>query len=305
VQSAEHSRRLGGINGPIAELGIENLLQMFGTSSPQGTLTVTRGAEEGMIVFEGGDLRGARLGELPCVDALKVMLSWREGGFEFHARVDESDFEGDPVPLSAAILEALCEIDENARDGVPPASADEFSIDLEGDLDLDLDEDDIVVEDMAAQLGVDDTDGIDVAMEMTGDGMDSDVDLDSQMRKPAPAKKAGGKSAAKPKSASSAKASTRAKAKPKAKKKAAKRKSKAKSKTERAAVQIEPATTFAVDAAAADGVRGELGKTEEAVLDLALVGMSVQRMLGVIPEPEPEVYAALDSLVERGLIRIA
>ena len=42
--------------------------------------------------------------------------------------------------------------------------------------------------------------------------------------------------------------------------------------------------------------------SEQAVLDLALVGMSVARMVEVIPEPEIDVYRALDALQERGIL---
>ena len=38
------------------------------------------------------------------------------------------------------------------------------------------------------------------------------------------------------------------------------------------------------------------------MLYLALVGMSVARMVEVIPEPEIDVYRALDALQERGIL---
>jgi hypothetical protein len=57
-----------------------------------------------------------------------------------------------------------------------------------------------------------------------------------------------------------------------------------------------------VDAGAADAQRADLDKIEQAVLDLALVGMGVSRMVEVIPEPELEVYRALDGLIERGIL---
>jgi hypothetical protein len=66
--------------------------------------------------------------------------------------------------------------------------------------------------------------------------------------------------------------------------------------------QISPDSVFVVNTDAADAYRGELAKTEEAVLDLAGVGMTVARMLEVIPEAEIEVYTALDALLERRLL---
>ncbi len=208
VQVTEHSRRLGGITGPIAELGIENLLQMFGSSSHQGTLTLTRGAEEGFIAFEGGMLCGARVGRASGTAALRQMLGWREGSFEFEARVEESELRDSEIPLSGAILDALCEIDERSRSreaGQPPVA----------------------------------------------DGSESAAGTGSS----------------------------------------------------NVPAHISPDGTFTADTARADSSRGELTKTEEAVLDLACVGMSVDKMLEVIPERQIEVYTALDSLLERGLIR--
>ncbi len=192
IGRAEHSGRLGGISGPIAELGIENLLQMFGTSAPRGTVTLTRGAEEGYVAFENGMLRVARLGPLSGDDALLELMSWREGEFDFQARIDECEPEGECIPLSGAILDAICR-----RDEIESAP--------------------------------------------------SPVDPTAQ---PRPA----------------------------------------------------PSTTFTVRQSQADKERAQLGKTEEAVLDLAMVGMSISQMIGVIPEPEADVLHAIDGLRERGLI---
>jgi Tfp pilus assembly protein PilZ len=240
VRAAEHSRRLGGITGPIAELGIENLLQMFGASSPQGTLTVTQGAEEGFIVFESGMLCVAQLGVESGSEALKHMLSWREGSFEFHARVDEIQPEGEGVPLNAAILDALCEIDEGARE-------------VEGGRD---DLGSLVVEDPSLELDLDDA--LELSFEHGSEARDSDEDADD-----------GYESGVTPNSQPA---------------------------------QISPDSVFVVNTDATDAYRGELAKTEEAVLDLAGVGMTVARMLEVIPEAEIEVYTALDALLERRLL---
>ena len=46
------------------------------------------------------------------------------------------------------------------------------------------------------------------------------------------------------------------------------------------------------------------GKTVEAVLDLSRAGFSVQRILDVIPEPDPEIYAALAQLLDAGAISL-
>jgi Tfp pilus assembly protein PilZ len=299
VRAAEHSRRLGGITGPIAELGIENLLQMFGSSSPEGTLTVTRECEEGIIAFEGGNLRAARLGAYGRSEALKVMLSWREGSFEFQARIEESELDPDSVPLNGAILDALCELDESSRaghddGGLAALSDGDISAEFDLDDELDMAFDD---PDDHSDAGLDDDASEEPLIEFTVDGLDDEdaddedgtdyesdaglgdddeddepvleltLDLDEEALQGEEEELFDDEGPA---------AGTQS---------------------------ILPGTEFEVDVAAADSMRTELDKTEEAVLDLALVGFSVERIVEVIPEPELEIYGALDSLIGRGLIR--
>ena len=45
-------------------------------------------------------------------------------------------------------------------------------------------------------------------------------------------------------------------------------------------------------------------KVEAAVLDLATAGFTVQRALEVIPEPDPEIFKALQALVEAELLTL-
>ena len=48
----------------------------------------------------------------------------------------------------------------------------------------------------------------------------------------------------------------------------------------------------------------ELSKLETAVLDLARVGFPVRRILEVIPEPDADIYAALELLADRGVLEL-
>jgi Tfp pilus assembly protein PilZ len=182
VQTSEHSRRLGGIRGAIASLGAQDLLQMFGNAG-QGTLIFHRGEEEASVVFQGGMLRYARQGAATGMKAMVRMLAWREGSFEFHTRLDPVPHAEAPLPLEAALLDAVRMIDEAGR-----------------------------------------------------------IDL----------------------------------------------------------------RRFPPDAIpCATGAPSDLeGKTALAVLDLARAGFSVQRILDVIPEPDPEIYAALDRLLDSGAISL-
>jgi len=213
VQVTEQTRRLGGITGPIAELGIESTLRMFGSSSPKGTLTLTSGGEEGFVSFEGGVLRITRLGPLSGQQALEEMLGWRDGSFEFHASIDDEEPTEDPIQVGAAIEAALGR-SAGSESGAEEASA----LDPYPDPELNL-------EDLS-------------------DAVDADAGL----------------------------------------------------------VSVTHESEFVVVQAEADAARSDLSKTEEAVLDLALVGMRVGKMLEIIPEPEADVMGAIEGLLERGLM---
>jgi hypothetical protein len=112
VKATEDQRVARGISGQIDELGMMNLIQMMGNSSPEGTLTASSGEEEGVIAFEDGALRYARLGSMKGFKALVRMLGWTEGHFEFHSQVDDLDDEDEPIPLPTALLEAARQMDE-------------------------------------------------------------------------------------------------------------------------------------------------------------------------------------------------
>ncbi len=130
VCDQEHTRRLGGINGDIEELGLANLLQSFGQSSPEGTLTVIDGGLEGSIAFESGMLVATQLGRVRGRKALARMLRWTSGSFEFHARIDPALERDTPQHLDGAILDAMREVDEaEARPGPRPGPRTRFRVD--------------------------------------------------------------------------------------------------------------------------------------------------------------------------------
>jgi Tfp pilus assembly protein PilZ len=184
VQTSEHARRLGGVRGEISSLGAGETLQMFGTAAQGGTLIFHRGEEEASVGFQSGMLHYARAGPATGMKALVRMLSWREGSFEFHNRLDPVPHPEAPLPLEASLLDAVRMIDEGRR-----------------------------------------------------------IDL------------------------------------------------------RRFPLDANPGLT---------GAASDLtGKTVEAVLDLARAGFSVQRILDVIPEPDPEIYAALAQLLDAGAISFA
>lgn len=187
VHAAEARRQARGIAGAIEELGMDNLIQMFGKFSRGGTLTAAVGAEEGVLTFEAGCLRSCRIGSLSGTKALARMLSWREGSFEFHAEVDPVAGEGEALPIDAALLEAARQLDERRR--IEPGS-------------------------------------------------------------------------------------------------------------------LDPGARLRLDASALASLGGGLSKTEEAVVDLAAAGLTVRRLLDVIPESDAQILEAIRSLADRGLVEV-
>src|SRR5262249_55612575 len=115
LQESEHTRRLGVITGPIAELGPQSIVQMLATTARRGTIYLRHGEEEGMVCFDGGLLRAARIGPLSGLKALVRMLVWHEGTFEFHTGLDEPAGTDAPLPLDAALSEAVRKADEGRR----------------------------------------------------------------------------------------------------------------------------------------------------------------------------------------------
>ncbi|MEM9175891.1 MAG: PilZ domain-containing protein [Myxococcota bacterium] len=116
LREAGHRSRLGGISGSLSDLGLANMLQMFGASAPQGTLVVERDGEQGWIAFSEEQLIAAELGALSGRDALIAMLRWGEGNFQFEATVDEGLVARTehPTPLNGAVLDAVCALDEES-----------------------------------------------------------------------------------------------------------------------------------------------------------------------------------------------
>jgi Tfp pilus assembly protein PilZ len=67
-------------------------------------------------------------------------------------------------------------------------------------------------------------------------------------------------------------------------------------------VEITSATTFEIDREQEELSVGTLDKTEEALIDLARAGMTRARMSEIIPEAEERIQAALEGLVDLGVL---
>jgi Tfp pilus assembly protein PilZ len=129
LREASHQGRLGGISGSIVDLGLPNMLQMFGSSAREGTLVVEREGEQGWIAFADNQFLAAELGSTTGKRAIEEMLGWTDGRFEFEARVDPNLLASAArEPLAGVVLEAVCARDERGRSKPPDAGpAIEFS----------------------------------------------------------------------------------------------------------------------------------------------------------------------------------
>jgi len=284
VRAVEHARRLGGINGPIADLGIRSVLVMFGTTAPEGMLTLSRGEEEGYILIERGMLR-AEVGLLHGREALEELLSWHEGSFAFEGQADDALVTGEGIPVSELAGEAGPAASDGDWDSEVEAPADDEELvlmdleDLESPVPpqpesegaIDLDAEELRSEQSEAegfQLGADALELNEGAPETAAqrDGFVPDGDhslgefvLDDEEADEIEAR------------------------------------------LQVDAASVDPDATLV---ATGEGDRSDLGKTEEALLDLAAVGMTVAKAVEIIPEPDDQIYAALQTLLVEGFLTL-
>ncbi len=132
LQAFDRARRLVAITGEIDESGLGAILEMFVNTAPAGTMTVSRGEEEGKIVFSDNEILHCRLGIVSGLKALSRMFRWKQGRFEFHHDLQLTGDADAPQPLQAAMMSASVQMDEMARvDGEVLNAAGTFEILLE------------------------------------------------------------------------------------------------------------------------------------------------------------------------------
>lgn len=306
LRAVEHSRRLGGINGPIADLGIRSVLTMFGSSAPEGMLTLTRGSEEGYITIASGSLR-AQVGGLCGREALDALMAWTSGSFEFEAQADESLVNGESIPVAEIAGEASAKVlpGPGTVEADAAEDAEEFEleegigedqelelIDLD-DVDSDSDSENDSPEE---QEEGDDDDGFELDVDMIDfDDEDDDDDEEEEYEGDVAQASAGeaeedeegeeeeddggiGEFVLDDDDADDF--------------------------DERARLDSVPISPDATLVLADDSDRSDFGKTEEALLDLAAVGLTVAKVVEIIPESEDEIYQALRNLIDEGLLAL-
>jgi hypothetical protein len=137
LQAFDRARRLVAITGEIDDSGLGAILEMFVNTAPAGTMTVSRGKEEGKIVFSDNEILHCSLGIVSGLKALSRMFRWKDGSFEFHHDLQLSGEAGSPQPLQAAMMSASVQVDEMARiagGALDPTGTFEVVADLVGTL---------------------------------------------------------------------------------------------------------------------------------------------------------------------------
>jgi len=124
VGSMGHARSLAAVRGDLGSTGLATLLQELSSASPAGTLTLSRGAEEGWVVFRDGRLCAARLGSVSGTKALSRMLAWEEGRFELQPHAEAGVDDEEALGIEHALLDATRQLDEREHLGPPPVSLD-------------------------------------------------------------------------------------------------------------------------------------------------------------------------------------
>jgi Tfp pilus assembly protein PilZ len=130
LQSFDRARRLAIVSGEIDDSGLGAVLDMFVNTAPAGTLNVSRGEDEGKIVFSEHYILRCTVGMVSGMKALARLVRWTEGRFEFHHDLQLSGEPDDPQPFDAAMMVASIQADELARIGFDPsATSDAVRID--------------------------------------------------------------------------------------------------------------------------------------------------------------------------------
>lgn len=99
------------LSGTLRDLSLPNLVQVQCSEQSRARVTLTRGAHQGTLIFENGDLVFAHADQLAGENAVYELLTWEEGDF----RVDDQvpAFERNiTLPWRALLMEGLRRADE-------------------------------------------------------------------------------------------------------------------------------------------------------------------------------------------------
>jgi len=109
VRAVTHGRPMGSLSGNLSGLDLPSLLPSIASSSAGGTMEIIGDGQEGVLLFEGNQLRHAALGRVRGIKALARLLEWKEGEFSFQPTLEPDAPRADPLPIGAALRQAAAQ----------------------------------------------------------------------------------------------------------------------------------------------------------------------------------------------------
>ncbi len=141
VRAIHRAKELASVSGSLEDTKLETVLVTFSGIAMQGTISLTRGPDEGKIIYAEGEILQATTGLVSGAKALGRMFSWTDARFEFHPEVGQIEGVTERLPLESAVLAASVERDEIRRLDLASLNGESvFSLDderfqhLKGDL---------------------------------------------------------------------------------------------------------------------------------------------------------------------------
>jgi Tfp pilus assembly protein PilZ len=115
LRSFHHARSLATVSGSLADTPLEAVLETFSSTSSAGTVRLTRGDDQGKIVYQDDEILLVTTGLVSGAKALGRLFTWTDAHFEFKPEIENLDDVREPLPLASAIVTAAVQRDELAR----------------------------------------------------------------------------------------------------------------------------------------------------------------------------------------------
>ncbi len=148
LQGLQHAKELAQVRGSLGDAPLEDVIQTLAGASSEGTLRVSCGDEEGILIHRDGQIVHAATGLVSGMKAVSRLLLWSEGRFAYQASIDPFEATTEPLPIEAALLSATVNRDEAVRHGIAAFHPDDI-FDVNTDL---LDQVDSKLEDVHREI---------------------------------------------------------------------------------------------------------------------------------------------------------
>ncbi len=116
TQEAALTRSSQTLAGSTSEMGLPDLLQMFGLNQKTGMLRISKvGHLPGRIALQDGKLVSAELGQLRGPKALYRLLEWDDAQFEVAPLMQTQPDTDLPESVEEALMEGMRQLDEKKK----------------------------------------------------------------------------------------------------------------------------------------------------------------------------------------------